>query len=68
MLNEVRVFIDSSQKNSSLLYASGFFCIDPFIFIDTEEKKIGWMPSTELEKAKKKSNLTEIKNLNYELQ
>ncbi len=67
MINKIRVIIDSPHKNSSLLYASGFYCIDPFILIDTVEKKIGWVPSTELEKAKKNSNLTEVKNLNYEL-
>ena len=67
MQQKVRVIIDSSQKNSSLLYASGFYCIDPFVFIDTEFERIGWLPSTEFEKAKKKSNLTEVLNLNYEL-
>ncbi len=67
MHQKVRVIIDSSQKNSSLLYASGFYCIDPFVFIDTGFERIGWLPSTEFEKAKKNSNLTEVFNLNYEL-
>ena len=67
MINKVRVIIDSPQKNSSLLYASGFYCLDPFIFIDTDKKRIAWLPSTEFEKAKKHSKLTEIKNLNYEI-
>ena len=68
MSNQIRVIIDSSQKNSSLLYASGFYCIDPFIFIDTGKKCIAWLPSTEFEKAKKNSKITDIKNLNNELE
>ena len=66
MSNQIRVIIDSSQKNTSLLYASGFYCIDPFVFIDTGKKRIAWLPSTEFEKAKKNSKLTEINNLNIE--
>ncbi len=67
-MNNIKVIIDSSHKNSSLLYAADFYCIDTFIFIDTPEKKIGWLPSTELEKAKRYSKLTEIKNLTFELE
>jgi Xaa-Pro aminopeptidase len=66
MSDKVRVIIDSPQKNSSLLYASGFFCIDPFIFIHFNNKRIAWLPSTEFEKAKYNSKLTEIKNLSDE--
>ena len=66
MSEKVRVIIDSPQKNSSLLYASGFYCIDPFIFIHTDKKRIAWLPSTEFEKAKKYSKLTEIYNFNDE--
>ncbi len=62
MIN-TRVIIDSPVKNSSLLYSSGFYCLDPFIFVEINSKKIGWLPSTELEKAKLSSNLTDIFNL-----
>lgn len=68
MQEKVRVIIDSSQKNSSLLYSSGFYCIDPFVFIDTGIERIGWLPVTEFEKAKKSGKLTKVFNLNYEFE
>ena len=67
-MNKVKVIIDSPVKNSSLYYSSGFYCLDPFVLIDTGNDKIGFLPSTELEKAKANSNLTEIYNLTDEFQ
>jgi Xaa-Pro aminopeptidase len=67
-MNKVKVLIDSPDRNSNLLYKSGFFCIDPFIFADHDDIKTGWLPSTELEKAKKTSSLDQIYNLTEELE
>jgi Xaa-Pro aminopeptidase len=62
----VKLIIDSPQKNSDLIYGSGYYCLDPFIFLEIDDKKYGWLPSTELERAKKKSKLNEIFNLNFD--
>ncbi|HPO50071.1 MAG TPA: M24 family metallopeptidase, partial [Spirochaetota bacterium] len=64
----VNVIIDSPARNSDLIYKTGYYCLDPFIFIEVGDKKIGFLPSTEYEKAKKKSALDEIYNLTGELQ
>jgi len=56
-MKNITAVIDSPDKNSSLLYKSGFYCIDPFILIDDGTETSAWLPSTEIEKAKYKSNL-----------
>ncbi|HOV13594.1 MAG TPA: hypothetical protein PK771_04870, partial [Spirochaetota bacterium] len=65
---DVNVIIDSPIKNSNLLYKTGYYCLDPFVFIQNGDKNIGYLPSTEFEKAKKKSKLHEVYNLTVELQ
>lgn len=67
-MNKVKVIIDSPVKNSSLYYSSGFYCLDPFVLIDNGKEKIGFLPSTELEKAKANSNLTKVFNMTEEFQ
>ena len=47
-MNKVKVIIDSPQKNSSLIYITGFNCLDPIIVIDSNEIKAGWFPSTRI--------------------
>ena len=67
MENKVRVIIDSPVKNADIIYSSGFYCHDPFVFIDTGENKIGFLPSTEIEKAKVKSSIDIFYNMTDEL-
>lgn len=62
-MSQVKLIIDSPQKNSSLIYAAGHYCLDPYIFIEYNDQKIGWLPSTELENAKLKSRLNTVYNL-----
>jgi len=67
-MNNVKLIIDSPEKNSSLIYATGFSCLDPAIFLEINGKRIGWFPSTEFENAKNKSQLDLVKNLSLELE
>ncbi len=61
------LIIDSPTRNLDLYYASSFYCLDPFVYLELNGEKIGFMPSTEIEKAKKKSAMTKFYNLSYEL-
>lgn len=63
----IKVIIDSPVNNSSIIYKSKYYCIDPMILLDAGKKTIGWLRSTEYEKAKKYSSLDEIRDLNKEL-
>jgi len=65
-MNAAKVIIDSPARNSSLIYITNYYCLDPFIFVEYKNKKIGWLPSTEFENAKKKSSLNKIYNLSEE--
>lgn len=66
-MNQINLFIDTPKHNSSLLYISGYYCLDPLILIEFNNKLIGWLPSTELEKAKIKSKINEIYNIAEEI-
>lgn len=66
-MQKTTLIIDSPVRESSLIYKTGYYCIDPIIFLEDNGKKIGYFPSTEYEKAKKNSTLDEIINLNEEL-
>jgi Xaa-Pro aminopeptidase len=61
------LIIDSPVKNLDLYYTSSFYCMDPFVYLEINGEKIGFLPSTEIEKAKIKSSLTKFYNLSYEL-
>jgi len=61
------LIIDSPVRNLDLYYASSFYCMDPFVYLEINGEKIGFLPSTEIEKAKIKSSLTKFYNLSYEL-
>jgi Xaa-Pro aminopeptidase len=65
-MKKIKLLIDSPHKNSDLIYSSGYYCLDSIIIIETDDKKIGFFPSTELELAKKKSTMNEIYNLSTE--
>ncbi len=65
-MSQIKLIIDSPQKNSSLIYAAGHYSLDPYIFIEHNDKKIGWLPSTELEKAKLISKMDIVNNLSDE--
>jgi Xaa-Pro aminopeptidase len=58
-----KLIIDSPDKESSLIYKSSFYCIDPIVYLELEGRNIGWLPSTEIEKARKVSTLSEVYNL-----
>lgn len=61
------VIIDSPVRNSNMIYKTGYYCLDPFIFLEIDNKKIGFLPSTEYERAKKKSKLDEVYDLTVQL-
>ncbi len=61
-MNSARLIIDSPDRNSSLLYITGFYCIDPIIYIDFNGKSYGFFPSTEFERAKRISKLNCVYN------
>jgi Xaa-Pro aminopeptidase len=65
-MKQIRLLIDSPQKNSDLIYSSGYYCLDSIMIIETENDKIGFFPSTELELARKKSKVGEVRNLSVE--
>jgi Xaa-Pro aminopeptidase len=65
-MKNIKLLIDSPSRNSDLIYSGGYYCLDSIIIIETENKKIGFFPSTELELAKKNSNVKEIYNLSTE--
>ncbi|OHD13888.1 MAG: hypothetical protein A2086_14590 [Spirochaetes bacterium GWD1_27_9] len=67
-MKDIKVIIDSPFRNSNLIFASGFYCLDPFVFIDDGNQKTAFLPSTEIEKAKKKSKIDQFFNLNFELE
>jgi len=66
-MKTARLIIDSPYKNSDLIYAADYYCLDPFIYLEIDNYKTGWLPSTELEKAKKNSCLNQVINLTQEL-
>lgn len=66
-MNQIKLIIDTPKNNSNLLYTTGYYCLDPIIYVEFNNKKIGWLPSTELEKAKVKSKLDEFFNLSDEI-
>ncbi len=64
----VYVIIDTPVKSADLLYKTGYYCLDPFIYIENGGEKIAFLPGTEFEKAKKKGRLNKVCNLSDELQ
>ena len=64
----VRVIIDSPQKNSSIIYASGYTCLDNVITIDIDGDVTGFFPATEYERAKKISKCNTVINLSEQLE
>ncbi len=66
-MKSAKLIIDSPEKNSSLLYSTGYFCIDPIIYLEVDSVKIGYFPATEFEKAKKTSTLSIIENLSEKI-
>ncbi|MCG8572606.1 MAG: M24 family metallopeptidase [Spirochaetes bacterium] len=59
--------IDSSEKNSCLLYTTGFFSVLSMVYLEIEQEKIAWVPTFEKEKAQKCSKIDIIYDLNSEL-
>lgn len=60
---EVKVLINSSQKDSDIVYATGYICLDPVAVIDVDSEVYGFFPSTEIGRAAKTSRCRECLNL-----
>lgn len=61
---EVKVLINSPQKDSDIIYATGYSCLDPIAVIDVDNEVYGFFPSTEIGRAVKSSYCKECLNLN----
>lgn len=60
---EVKVLINSPQKDSDIMYATGYSCLDPIAVIDVDSEIYGFFPSTEIGRASKNSRCRECLNL-----
>lgn len=60
---EVKVLINSPQKDSDIMYATGYSCLDPIAVIDVDTEVYGFFPSTEIGRASKNSRCRECLNL-----
>lgn len=60
---EVKVLINSPQKDSDIVYATGYSCLDPIAVIDVDNEVYGFFPSTEIGRASKISRCKECLNL-----
>ena len=60
---EVKVLIGSPQKDSDIIYATGYSCLDPVAVIDVDNDVYGFFPATEIGRATKTSRCKECFNL-----
>jgi len=66
---DAKLIIASSEKDSDIYYASGFFAPDPFIFLELPDKrKILVMSDLEIERAKTESKADEILSSTHYIQ
>lgn len=60
---DVKVLINSPQKDSDIIYATDYSCLDPVAVIDIDGDVYGFFPSTEIGRAMKVSRCKECLNL-----
>lgn len=61
---DAALIIAASEENADLFYATKFLAPDPFIYLQTAEKRIIFMNDLELERAKKKAMVEEVVSIN----
>ncbi len=57
---DAALIIAASEENADLFYATKFLAPDPFIYLQTDEKRIIFMNDLELERAKKQAKVEEV--------
>lgn len=67
-MDYAKVLIDSPQKDSSILYITGYECLDPVVVIDYCGFVTGFFPATEVGRARKESRCKEVVDLSEALE
>ena len=64
MADNAVLIIDTPERSGNLLYAAGYYCIDPIVYLRIgENKSYGFFPATELEHARLTAKVTTAEDL-----
>jgi Xaa-Pro aminopeptidase len=61
--HQALLIVSSSEGDANMLYATGFFVPDPFIFFKHQEKKYVVMSDLEIDRAKKQADVDHVLSL-----